>query len=251
MAFQTSTRDAPRRGGLRRMFSRTSSEKGRIHESSCSQPARQTTPLSSKPQPSTNKQVKAKETHENDTINTVTREALNTIFRLPAPVRTEDPLMDDLTESSLSTVGSFNSLAEAGTRKGCLKAKTQEASLLTSTSHRRSARHSVQFTTVTIHYHNLIVGDHPQVTSGVPVALGSWQSSQQVSVTDYEQANQTRNATMSTPWSERCQISAKERQRRLLEAGVPLSCIQTKINCMKIQRHAALRSRCVSSPKLK
>jgi len=115
-----------------------------------------------------------------DITNLVTK--LHNVDNLP---------IDDTCTSSISSLASTNSLVpevagptnNATNIKSCLKYKTQIASLQHVFAHsnkkdqepNQETSPSVQFGSIEIHSHGMILGDHPAVTSGPPVTI-EWTS---------------------------------------------------------------------------
>jgi len=166
----------------------------------------------------------------------------------------DSEMTEDDTESSVSST--FTSFHSSDGRASSLRVKTQDESLLctypktgASTSSIRKCT-SIGFSNVTNHFHTLVMGDHPEVQRGVPVALGDWESSDQVSVTEYEAERKRQLQCSETlPWECRTRLSAQCRQKMLLEAGVSFQCIQQRIHRIKIKNNLALRSRLLASHK--
>mmetsp|Transcript_15219 Transcript_15219/g.42103 ORF Transcript_15219/g.42103 Transcript_15219/m.42103 type:complete len:181 (+) Transcript_15219:3314-3856(+) len=105
----------------------------------------------------------------------------------------------------------------------------------------------VKFSDVTIHYHDFALGDHPQVSSGPPLAFGEWTSTEEFSLSEYERTMSTRHQQHGQPWNERAQINSKERMRMLTEAGVPMQRIQNRIHYQRIQKDAHRRSSLIAA----
>mmetsp|Transcript_12806 Transcript_12806/g.28164 ORF Transcript_12806/g.28164 Transcript_12806/m.28164 type:complete len:273 (-) Transcript_12806:43-861(-) len=169
-------------------------------------------------------------------------------LQLAANQEKEDTTTECISESSRSSNASF-----APSTEGILKITTQETSLQTSYgdvfTKQTKTRPSVQFTRVTIQYHKVILGDHPQVTSGAPIALGSWDSSTETSLSEYER--QRDESGQREPWKDRSRLSAKTRESMLVEAGVPHQSIRQRINRIKIQKDLMLRARIMETQRAK
>lgn len=133
---------------------------------------------------------------------------------------------------------------------GLLKVKTQEESLLKEYNviPRVDANNCIRFGHVTTHYHEIIIGDHPEVSTGVPVSLGSWEGCDDgVTLAQHEEERAKR--CQDCPWHHRSKLSSKERERMLIEAGISYQTIRLKINSMKVQNNLRLRARILSSLK--
>ena len=103
--------------------------------------------------------------------------------------------------------------------RSILKFSTQEESLLTfysnNTNNKASNLRNVRFGTMTIHNHETILGDHPCVSSGLPVALG-WKCVDHVSLPVLDNHNASR---LPCDWL----LSPSKRHLRLRSAGLRLS----------------------------
>mmetsp|Transcript_5337 Transcript_5337/g.10962 ORF Transcript_5337/g.10962 Transcript_5337/m.10962 type:complete len:284 (+) Transcript_5337:119-970(+) len=148
-----------------------------------------------------------------------------------------------------------------------IKIKTQEESLQ-ELYRGRSHDQNIGFSNVTIHYHELTLGDHPEVSQGVPVCLGEpatttttaddapWPAAplvDQVTVREHEREREQRCCADGGAgcWEDRARLSAKDRQRMLIEAGVPFQSIRNKMHCIKMQNHLQLRNRILTNLKEK
>lgn len=148
-----------------------------------------------------------------------------------------------LTESSMDSLSSASMEL-----RSVLKISTQKESLQHSYS--KSAREgkerkSCRFSSVTVHYHGLILGDHPGVSCGAPIALGNWMSSHETTVDAEEEVydKQSRRHQLRLP--------AEVRERMLLDVGISLDTIRTMAENVKIQNDLVVLSRIVSRLKAK
>ena len=127
--------------------------------------------------------------------------------------------------------------------KSCLKVKTLQDSLAVEDSKDAAAQgkaNSIHFSKVTIQYHDLVLGDHPQVSGGAPLALGCWESSEEVSVSQHERERLDR--CEKVPWKERSTLTVVARERMLVQAGVSYRSIRQRITRMKILKDLQMRS---------
>lgn len=127
--------------------------------------------------------------------------------------------------------------------KSCLKVKKQEDSIckIYQLSPKETNRQSpcIEFQKVTVHYHKLTLGDHPGVSCGAPLALGCWESSEELSVTDHECERKAR--CQKSPWEERTTIPAPVRERMLMEDGVSFRSIRRRVTQIKLQNELQLK----------
>ena len=151
--------------------------------------------------------------------------------------------------NSDATIPSSNSSFSSYELKSSMKIKTQEDSL--NRAFRGNAVNSdehsggIHFSKITVHYHDYILGDHPEVSGGAPLALGCWESSEELMFSEYETERQDR--CRQSPWADRAVISAVARERMLVAAGVPYRSIRRRITRMKIQKDLQLRSKLLAA----
>lgn len=160
---------------------------------------------------------------------------------------------ESFAESSVRSLSSDSSSisSTALQKKKALQYNSQELSLRHSFANHQTQRdvsdesssHKVVFGAVTVQYHRLDLGNHPDVSSGVPVTLGTWEGSEQFSVDELEQDRERRRS--SCPWEPT--LSAKQREQMLLDAGVPMHSIQRRIHALKIQNNLLLRQKLLVS----
>ena len=152
--------------------------------------------------------------------------------------QTVDSYDDDATSVASSRYSDESS-------RGSMKITSQAESIRQPYYPSRS-KSRVSFDQVTTHYHRLVLGDHPQVSNGVPVAFGGWESSHDQSLEEFE-AIRERFSKEEDPWGCRCRLSAKVREAMLLEEGVTSQSIRQRLNIMKIQNNTALRSKLIAT----
>ena len=160
---------------------------------------------------------------------------------------------ESFAESSVRSLSSDSSSisSTALQKKKALQYNSQELSLRHSFANHQtqsdvsdeSSSRKVVFGAVTVQYHRLDLGNHPDVSSGVPVTLGTWEGSEQFSVDELEQDRERRRS--SCPWEPT--LSAKQREQMLLDAGVPMHSIQRRIHALKIQNNLLLRQKLLVS----
>ena len=82
----------------------------------------------------------------------------------------------------------------------------------------------VQFTTLTIHEHPIIVGDNPSVSYGTPITI-DWKSvsSSEYTIEDFEQIRSKEECWLRHSTKEELKIGPARREKLLLNLGFPRS----------------------------
>ena len=119
-------------------------------------------------------------------------------------------------------------------------------------------RRQVQFSTVTVHYHETILGDNFFVSSGAPLALG-WQRvgpAETTAVDDFErlQKNTRRAPKLASASPHHLKLSPGMRQRRLQQAGVKyVDLVRRMEQCdtLRFQQQESIRRAAATAAKKK